>query len=155
LIPFIYHLNLESKEEESPIITNWIYTEAQTGRTRLDTHFSYLNLIFKSYVEDGNDIILEEQILDALAFCGGVAGTTGVLINCENLNGSAIKKKFKPTKIGSRATHELRWYDNKIEIYESSGITVPEQIMAEKLKKHARIPLGAIVEKVFSSETPP
>jgi hypothetical protein len=77
------------------------------------------------------------------------------LINCEDLNGTAITKKFKSNKIGSRATHELRWYDNKIEIYESSGITVPEQIMAEKLKKYARIPLGAIVEKVFTSEKPP
>jgi hypothetical protein len=141
LIPFIYHLNSESKEENSPITTNWIYTEAQTGRGRLDTHFSYLNLIFKSYIEDGNDIMLEEQILDAISFCGGVAGTTGVLINCEKLNGSAITKKFKSTKIGSRSTHELCWYENKIEIYESSGITVPEQLMAEKLKKYARRPL--------------
>ena len=32
LIPFIYHLNGESRESENPIMSKWIYTEAQTGR---------------------------------------------------------------------------------------------------------------------------
>ena len=62
LIPFIYHLNAESKQKGFPIITNWIFTETQTGRGRLDTHFSYLNLILKVFVEDGNNVMLEEHI---------------------------------------------------------------------------------------------
>eukprot|EP00957_Ditylum_brightwellii_P186058 14165766-Ditylum_brightwellii.AAC.1 len=66
----------ESRGSEKPIISKWIYTEAQTGRGRLDTHFSYLNLVLKAYIEDGNDMVLEEHILSAIAFRGGVTGTT-------------------------------------------------------------------------------
>eukprot|EP00957_Ditylum_brightwellii_P100627 7670379-Ditylum_brightwellii.AAC.1 len=73
LIPFIYHLNWESRKNGNPTISKWIYPEAQTGRGRLDTHFSYLTLVLKSYVEDGNDAVLEDHILNAIAFCGGVA----------------------------------------------------------------------------------
>ena len=86
LIPYIYNLNKESKQNRRPTISKWIYTEAQTGRGRLDTHFSYVNLIMKSFVEDGNDIVLEEHILRALSFRGGIAGTTGVLVDCDKLN---------------------------------------------------------------------
>ena len=51
-----------------------MYTEAQTGRGRLDTHFSYLNLILKSFVEDENDILLEEDILEDIYFVNATTG---------------------------------------------------------------------------------
>mmetsp|Transcript_21013 Transcript_21013/g.29472 ORF Transcript_21013/g.29472 Transcript_21013/m.29472 type:complete len:980 (-) Transcript_21013:30-2969(-) len=155
LIPFIYHLNTEARHNDSPLVTRWIFTEAQTGRGRLDTHFSYLNLILKSYVEDGNDVMLEEHILEAMSFRGGIAGTSGVLLNCEKLIGLAISKKFKTSIIGSRATHELCWFEDKIEIYESSGITEPEIVLDKKLAKHERNCLDVHVENSFVSEKPP
>merc|ERR1712043_6403 len=113
--------NVEAREKGVPIVARWIFTEAQTGQGRLDTHFSYLNLILKSFVEDGNAAMPDEHILAALSFRGGVAGTTGMLLNCENLSGLTIGKKFKTTRIGSRATHEVCWYEDKAEVYESSG----------------------------------
>ena len=70
-------------------------TEAQTSRGRLDTHFFYFNLILKSFVEDGNDVTLEEHILDAMKFRNGIAGTMGVLVNFNELNGPSISKKSK------------------------------------------------------------
>eukprot|EP00559_Dactyliosolen_fragilissimus_P007958 CAMPEP_0184871406 /NCGR_PEP_ID=MMETSP0580-20130426/40701_1 /TAXON_ID=1118495 /ORGANISM="Dactyliosolen fragilissimus" /LENGTH=1005 /DNA_ID=CAMNT_0027374063 /DNA_START=1121 /DNA_END=4139 /DNA_ORIENTATION=- len=155
LIPFIYHLNTEARQNDSPLVTRWIFTEAQTGRGRLDTHFSYLNLILKSYVEDGNDVMLEEHILEAMSFRGGIAGTSGVLLNCEKLIGLAISKKFKTSIIGSRATHKLCWFEDKIEIYESSGITEPEIVLDKKLAKHERNCLDVHVENSFVSEKPP
>eukprot|EP00957_Ditylum_brightwellii_P055068 4173980-Ditylum_brightwellii.AAC.1 len=67
-IPFLFHTNAESHNNGNPIVTKWIYTKTQTGRGHLATHFSYLNLILKSFVEDGNGVMLEEDILEALKF---------------------------------------------------------------------------------------
>lgn len=155
LIPFIFHLNTEFKVCNLPVIEKWIYTEAQTGRGRLDTHFSYLNLIIKSYVEDGNDVVLEEDIVKAMSFRGGVAGMSAILLNLENLPKAAISKKFKSNSIGARATHEIRWQSELVEIYESSSISKPEIIRMSKLSRHTKNALHAVVEKTFASEKPP
>ena len=108
LIPFIYHLNTQSTTIGAPNISKWIFTEAQTGRGRLDTHFSYINLVLKSYVEDGNDVVLEDHILEALSFRGRIAGTAVLLYNCSNLPSKTLEKKFKSVKVTSRATHEKK-----------------------------------------------
>lgn len=154
-IPFIYHMNKEFRTKNMPIISKWLFTEAQAGRGRLDTHFSYLNTVFKSFVEDGNDILTEEHVIDALAFDGGIAGTTGILLDCANLQGETISKKFKTSKVRSRSTHEIRWYDNKVEVYASSGITAPEIIPDSKLKNHKKKDLKVVVARSFVSEKPP
>ena len=107
LIPFIYHLNAKSRTTGAPIISKWIFTEAQTGRGRLDTHFSYINLVLKAFVEDGNDVVLEDHILEALSFRGGIAGTAVLLYNCSNLPSKTLEKKYKSAKVSSRATHEI------------------------------------------------
>lgn len=155
LIPFIYHTNKESRIKKMPIISKWIFTEAQTGRGKLDTHFSYLNKVFRSYVEDGNNILIEEDILDALEFNDGVAGTTGILLDCSKLTGDAISKKFKSKKVQSRATHEIRWHDNKAEIYESSGITEPEIVSSSTLNLHKKNDLDVVLERSVVSSKPP
>lgn len=95
LIPFIYHINAKSKENVVLVVAIWSFTEDQTGRERLDTHFSIINLILKSYVEVGNDVVLEEYTLAAISFCGGAAVTTGMLLDCDNVGGQALSKMFK------------------------------------------------------------
>ena len=155
LIPFIYHLNAKSRTTGAPIISKWIYTEAQTGRGRLDTHFLYMNLVLKAFVEDGNDVILEDHIVEALSFRGGIAGTRALLYNCSNLPSTTLDKKFKSKKVSSRATHEIEWNEDKVHIYKSSGITAPEVVLKAKLDKHQPCHLDATVEKEFRSSKPP
>ena len=99
LIPFIYHIN---EDLAGLNIAKWIYTEAQTGRGRLDTHFSYINIMLKSYVEDGHNIDLEEDIVKALSYRGGIAGTTVVLVDASDLTGTTLQKSFHCKGIGSR-----------------------------------------------------
>ena len=70
--------------------------------------------------------MLEENILQAMAFCGGITGTTTVLLDIRNLLGIWISKKFKLSKLDSQATHKVRWYADRIHICESSGIITPE-----------------------------
>ena len=98
MIPFIFHLNATSRVNELAEISKWVFTEAQTGRGRLDTHFSYINLILKAFVEDGNDIVLEDHIFDALCFRGGISGTNVVLFNCSNLPEKALEKNSRHPK---------------------------------------------------------
>ena len=59
-IPFIYNLNEDYKEAKQNIyISKWIYTEACTGKGRIDTHFAFVNLASVRYVLDGNDVKLK------------------------------------------------------------------------------------------------
>ena len=95
LIPYIYHLNAKSLSKGEWVISKWIFTEAQTRRGRLDTHFLYINLVLKAYIEDGNDVILEDYIIDALSFCGGIADTTVLLYNCSNLSSKILEKSSR------------------------------------------------------------
>ena len=45
-----------------------------------DTHFSYVNLQLKRFVEDGNDIQEPVDIFHAFEFGGGIANTTALLL---------------------------------------------------------------------------
>ena len=91
----------------------------------MDTHFSYLNVQFKSYIEGDNDILIEDDIVKAMKFNGGIAGTTVVLVDATSLgNKKAINKKLNVFKTGSRSTHEICWLDDRVQVIESSGISI-------------------------------
>ena len=91
-------------------VSRWIFTEAQTGKTLLDTHYSFLNKNFQAYVEDYNDILVEDDIVKDISFNGGISGTTSVLDYAENIYGSrAFKKINYKIRPGERETHEGRW----------------------------------------------
>src|SRR4051794_21419167 len=92
LIPFIFNFNRASPDVK---IIKWIYTEAQTGKGRLDTHFSYINTLFKSYVADDNNISTETEIMNAMQFSGGIAGTSVIHLNLSKLKGPILNKTFK------------------------------------------------------------
>ena len=99
LIPYIYQLNQELVGIK---FVKWIYTEAQTGRGRLDNHFSYINIMLKSYIEEGHNIDLEEDIVNALSYRGGIEGTNVGLVNASDLTGPTLHKRFHCKGIGSR-----------------------------------------------------
>lgn len=64
-IPYIHYLNAEMQNIK---VSKWRYTEACTGKIRLDTHYSFVNLKLKVYVQDGNNVTTEKDIVDALLF---------------------------------------------------------------------------------------
>jgi hypothetical protein len=47
-IVLIYLLNVRL-EKHNIRVARWIFTEAQSGKSRLDTHFAYVNLVFTRY----------------------------------------------------------------------------------------------------------
>ena len=161
LIPFIHHINQELKSEDecNLKVSRWIFTEAQTGRGRLDTHFSYLNVKFSSYVEDGNDMTTEQHIFQALAHNGGIAGTTSVLLDASRLVGKLLNKKFKSQQVSTRETHDIKWYpSNEIQpatITASSDISNPEVFSKKKLDSHIKNELRIEVVMADTSNKPP
>ena len=52
---------------------------------------------FQAYVEDGNDILIEDDIVKAVSFNWIIYGTTDVIVDKENLffNTALNKNKFK------------------------------------------------------------
>ena len=46
-------------------------------------------------MEDDNEIIIEDDIVKAISFNGGISGTTDVLVDAENLFGKRARKKEK------------------------------------------------------------
>ena len=152
MMPYIYHLN----DELSGIkFVKWIFTEAQTGRGRLDTHFSYINIMLRSYVEDGHNIDLEEDIVKALSYRGGLAGTTVVLVDASDLTGKTLHKSFHCNGIGSRETHEIVWKGDIINVFASSNVTAPISVHKTHLEKFIKNELCATVEFEFTSSKSP
>lgn len=160
LIPFIYNLNKKAIHDNTiPLISKWIFTEAQTGRGRLDTHFSFVNLLTHSYVADGNDIATESDIFKAMQFNGGIAGCNVLLLNLSNLpkppksgKSGISNTKCNPKSAKSRMTKEVQWeQEGKVKIFTASNITVPETLDNKVFDKYTNKDLNAQVVQSFSS----
>ena len=81
LISLIYKVNTFNKENNLLVISRQKFTEAQTGKNKLDTHFSYLNIKLKSYVEDEHAITIEEDVVKGISSSDDVQGTTVILVD--------------------------------------------------------------------------
>ena len=150
-IIFVHHLN---DRLDGIKVRNWLYTEACTGKGRIDTHFSYLNLKLKAYVIDGNDIRTEDDIFTAMTFEGGLSGTSAILFDGSTLKGPVLNKEFKMTKTGVRETHEMLWSNDRPEVFTISNITNSEQVTARRLQNfHANI-IHASIAKIHRSTKP-
>jgi hypothetical protein len=85
-------------------------------------NFAFVNTVFQSNVEIGNDVRTEQQIIDALCHNGGLMGSTAVHVDGarsgvdEAAENSKSKKKvcvlskaFKSRNTGVRETHKIQW----------------------------------------------
>ena len=89
-------------------------------------------------MEDGNEILTEDDIVKAISFNGGIYGTTAVLVDVENLFGKTTWKKNRSKIITvARETHELFWQKYLVEVAKSSTVSFPEIIPLTKLQKYA------------------
>ena len=92
------------------VLSRWIFTEAQTGKTRLGTHYSFINKNFQDYMYNDNDILIEDDIVKAISFIGSISGTTVVLVDSAALFGKiALNKIYFKINTGEQETHELCW----------------------------------------------
>ena len=80
------------------VISRWIFTEAHTGKKRLDNHYSFLNKKLQAYVEDDNNILIDDDIVKAISFNLGIGGTTAVLIGADSIFGKMSFKNYLKNK---------------------------------------------------------
>ena len=80
---------------------------------------------FQSYVEDDNSILVENDIMKAISFNGGISVTTYILIYETNVFGKRASKKINPKiKTGARETHEVCWQKYLVEVTKPSNVSV-------------------------------
>ena len=53
----------------------------------------YLNIIQKKFIQYGNNIMMEDYIVEALSFQGGLVGKNVVVLGCSNLTFSHIAQE--------------------------------------------------------------
>lgn len=121
----------------------------------MDTQFPYIKFVLKAFVEDGNDVVLEDHIFEALCFRDGIAGTAVLLYIFSNLLSKTFEKNYKYAKVSSQSAHKIIWYEDKVCINESSGTTTPEVVKKANLDKHQPCHIEAVVERIFRSTRPP
>ena len=89
------------------MLSIWIFIEAQTEKTQLDTHYSFLNRKFQGYVEDYNYVLIEDDIVKAISFNRGIYGTTAVLVDAANIFDKIALRKKTRIRTVARETHGL------------------------------------------------
>ena len=72
------------------MLSLWIFTKSGTGKGRLDTHHAFLNILLKSFIENGHDIKTEEDIFESLKYRGGMDVTIAMLLDASTLNGPIV-----------------------------------------------------------------
>ena len=90
-----------------------IFIEAHTGKTRLDSHYSFPNKKIQAYVEDDNDILIEDDIMKALSFNGGIYGTADVIVDEAALFGKKYLNKLTSKSILEHG-RQINYVDRKI-----------------------------------------
>lgn len=123
-VKLIFHMNIFFAENSLPTIKQWIFGEAQTGKNRLDTHFSYIQAKLNAYIcESGFEITLPEHIVEAITYGDGLAGTTAILCPLSPILNALPTIK---TVYGVRSIHDIKYDENKVEIRLFSGVGKPE-----------------------------
>jgi hypothetical protein len=162
-IPFMYHLNKKFEGEGLGFrLERWLFTEACTGKDEEDTHFSFVSTMLNGYMLDGHDINTETDIFKALQFQGGLAGSHTLFMDAERLakeqkhvyNDIKVKREFKATKTGVRATHEIEWPEDDnppARVRTISGITEYENISAKRINNFKTRKLDITISQDYIS----
>ena len=82
-------MNTRLCTDENVVLIIWIFTEAQTRKTRLNNHYSFINKKFQAYVEDDNNILIEDDTIKAIRFNEGISGTTDVIVDAASIIGKS------------------------------------------------------------------
>ena len=86
-------------------------------------------------MDDDNDILIEDDIVRAISFNGGISGTTAVIVDEANLFSKRVLNKINSKiRTGAKEIHELCWRKDSVEVIKSSNVSVPEIIQLTKLQ---------------------
>ena len=114
-------MNSYNKEKNLPVISRWIFTEAQASKSKLDAHFSFSNIKLNSFVENDNNIVVEDNIVQEISSLGGVKGTTVYLVDASTIGmQKMINKKIADGRTKTRSIQNIIWNDDKVTVTKNS-----------------------------------
>lgn len=148
-IPYFWNLNKawSAALEEKLKVDGWVMGEASKNKGDVDGHFAYVNVLFASFCEDGNDITCEEHIFQALQHQGGIRGSTAMVVDAKGINGQTLNSEEFKCKTGVRSTHHIKFCNDGVRVYRQSILTEPELIPAATLNAIESNHLCAAVKK--------
>lgn len=138
-----------------PIVTHWINTEAQKGKTALDAHFSYEGRQFQKYVSH-----TEERVFDALCYDGGITNSTAILADFSKLDKSVLHGSQFKSKSAVSTVHDIQWKMGQeiVELLKFSGYDVTETLDGSRksscLTNKKIGTFNVSISKQFKSEPP-
>ena len=97
----------------------------------------------KSFVEDANDIVVEDNIVQNVSLLGAVKGTIVYLVNTPTIGIQKLtNKQFFDVRIKIRSIHDIIWNDEKVTVTKNSGVTDGSVVGKEKLDRHTNYDLN-------------
>jgi hypothetical protein len=92
-------INLHNKSlKDRPRISSWYYTESQAGKTKLDSHFSFIGVVTSEFVQKGNNISTPRELFTSLTQGGGIYRTATALLTVKPITlGANFTKIFHGT----------------------------------------------------------
>ena len=106
-------------------------------------------------MEDDNDILIEDYIVKAIIFNGGISGTTAVLVGAAALFGKrALQKINLKINTEARETHEVCWLEDFVQVTNSLNVSYTEIIHQDKLRNYENNDLFISVVSIFRSVNP-
>ena len=102
-------------------LTRWMYFEAQCGKTTLDTHFSFVNIVLRRFAREVRPVKNHRDVFDALKANGGIT------------NSLAMLAEFSPREVKEdaengqkidqiRKIHDVHFMSEKILTFHYAGI---------------------------------
>lgn len=135
-------------------LRRWMFFEAQTGKTSLDTHFSYAGLVMVRFAREVRPVKNYSDVFDALASEGGILRTTTVLI--EFANGDEDDDDEQPDKglkiAGVRRVHEILFEVDKIITYNYPAVSAGRAEYAAGVRIESP---SAMIKRSFTSTKTP
>ena len=105
-----------------------------------------MNIKLKSFVEDDNDIVVDDNVVQEISLLGSIKGTPTYLVDASLIGTQKlINQNVIDTRIKTRSVHDIIWDDDKVSVTENSGITDGIIIGKDKLDRYTNCDLKIIV----------
>jgi hypothetical protein len=130
---YVFHRNAELWRC-GMIVCTWFFFEAQWGKTTLDTHFSFLNIVLKRFARKVRAVKTAADVHAALVFEHGLARTFTFLLDDHSVGAKPAKPKALGSAFsGIRSTHQLNFRSTGVDMYTVSGGLSMTSVLAAKI----------------------
>jgi hypothetical protein len=168
-IDFCLYQNKKGWGCASPLrVSQWLFFEAQTGKTALDTHFAFVGISLRRYARRVKAVKSYIDVMDALSFEGGIAATTTLqadfLIGDTEAGESADDAKSSKVQ-GIRKLHMLLFGQDSVQLFNYPGVaadvatrkapnTVADPLQVAIFRRHENVQGRVLQQSAAQAHTP-